>query len=114
MTDRDRYRRIRAQASVAGGIDERVVPFIAAVGHIRERAVGVERDRAVGWTANHRRREGIAVGVAVVRQNAGRIYGEHGTAIDGIAVVNAQWRLAHMRNRNRTGRLASNVPARLS
>ena len=77
--DLDGHRgRGRCRLAVVDGIGERVGPVEAGVGRVVERAVGVERQRAVGRVIDQRRRQGVAVGVGVVGEDPrGRVDHQH-------------------------------------
>src|SRR3989475_526013 len=62
---------------VTGLVGEGVARGLAAVVAVAERPVGVEGHAAVRRVAELRRREGVALGVRVVRQHAGRRAVEH-------------------------------------
>src|SRR5207244_945585 len=79
---------------------------LAAVVAVAEGAVGVEGHAAVGRVAELRRREGVALGVRVVREHAGRRAVEHRDRAalgDGGAVVVGGRRVVHGSDRNRDG-----------
>src|SRR2546426_117189 len=62
---------------VTGLVGEGVAGGLAAVVAVAEGAVGVEGHAAVGRAADLLRRDGVALGVRVVREHAGRRAVEH-------------------------------------
>ena len=77
--DGDRHRRhARVDLAVVGFVREAVGAVVVGRGHIREAAVGVERERAVGRPAHHARRERIAFGIGVVPEHARREHHHRG------------------------------------
>ncbi len=67
--------------AVGGLIRESIRPHEARVGGVRERAVGVQNDRAVGRLTDDRRRQGRAAGAEVVAEHPGRRHVERAAGI---------------------------------
>jgi len=70
-------------------VGEAIAAGVAGGRGIGEGAVAVKRDGAVGGVGDLDGGEGIAVGVGVVRENAGSGHGERGIFGGGVAVISS-------------------------
>ena len=67
QADRDR---VRVGRAVVGLVGEAVGPDVVGRGHVAERAIGVEGDRAVRGISDLERGQDVAVGIGVVAEDA--------------------------------------------
>src|SRR5207245_6313705 len=103
------------RAVVAGLVGEVVGRGLSAVVAVAEGAVGVERHASVGRVAELGRCEGVALGVRVVRQDAGGGAVEDGDRAalgHGGAVVVGDRRVVDRRDRHRDGGRAAALGGR--